>query len=594
MLVCRLCFKRPLLVIVCFLAVYVNLFIIYLIYYSSNDEESHPVHRHDDPQALPRPPGQPLPAGFVSWEAVAEFRARRFRNAAERQAVKGAPGENGWPVQLDSNEQAEADRLFTKETFNVVASNMVALDRLIPDTRDRQCKDIEYPRELPTASVVIVFCNEAPSAVLRTVHSVVNRSPPEYLHEVILVDDFSDRIELGKDLEKKLEKSWPDGIVKLVRAEERLGLIRGKLFGAQVATGDVVIFLDAHCEANKQWLEPLLARIKENRTVVVCPTIDIIDANRLNYNGVGGTSVGGFWWSLHFSWRSLPSSEVQRRKSPVDPMRSATMAGGLLAVDRSFFFEIGGYDPGMDIWGGENLEFSFRTWMCGGSLEFIPCSRVGHIFRPAHPYTFPGRKDTHGLNSKRLAEVWMDEYKRLFYLHRQDIVDKDAGDVSERKALRQRLQCKSFKWYLENIYPEKFIPDENVLAYGMVRNPSTNMCLDTLGQDEKMRFDVGIFSCQGGKSAAEVFSLSKNFELRREEGCLEAFGAERGTVSLSLCYGTGGNQEWHFDRNSGTIVHKSSGKCLDVANVQPGGSVVISTCTGGASQKWEFEHYVAV
>lgn len=51
----------------------------------------------------------------------------------------------------------------------------------------------------------------------------------------------------------ELEKSWPDGIVKLIRAKERLGLIRAKLAGAEVATGDVLIFLDAHCEANQQW-----------------------------------------------------------------------------------------------------------------------------------------------------------------------------------------------------------------------------------------------------------------------------------------------------------------------------------------------------
>lgn len=46
---------------------------------------------------------------------------------------------------------------------------------------------------MPTASVVIVFVNEGWSTLLRTVHSVLNNSPPELIAEIILVDDYSNK-----------------------------------------------------------------------------------------------------------------------------------------------------------------------------------------------------------------------------------------------------------------------------------------------------------------------------------------------------------------------------------------------------------------
>lgn len=47
--------------------------------------------------------------------------------------------------------------------------------------------------------------------------------------------------------------------------EQRSGLIRARLRGAAATKGQVITFLDAHCECTVGWLEPLLARIKEDR-----------------------------------------------------------------------------------------------------------------------------------------------------------------------------------------------------------------------------------------------------------------------------------------------------------------------------------------
>lgn len=54
--------------------------------------------------------------------------------------------------------------------------------------------------------------------------------------------------------------------------------------------------------------------------------------------------------------------------------------------------------------------------MCGGRIEILPCSRVGHVFRPVIPYGFPGgARQTLHQNAMRVAEVWMDQYKKFYY-----------------------------------------------------------------------------------------------------------------------------------------------------------------------------------
>ncbi len=102
-------------------------------------------------------------------------------------------GEMGEAVKVPWHMEDDAKRRWSEHQLNVVASEQVSLNRRLPDVRRPECRDAVYPKRLPKATVIVVFFNEAWSTLLRTVHSVINRSPPSLLTEVLLVDDFSDR-----------------------------------------------------------------------------------------------------------------------------------------------------------------------------------------------------------------------------------------------------------------------------------------------------------------------------------------------------------------------------------------------------------------
>lgn len=70
----------------------------------------------------------------------------------------------------------------------------------------KRCKHWTYPTDLLRTSVIIVFHNEGWSSLLRTVHSVINRTPPEMLEEILLVDDFSNKGKLRPKFSGRL--SW--------------------------------------------------------------------------------------------------------------------------------------------------------------------------------------------------------------------------------------------------------------------------------------------------------------------------------------------------------------------------------------------------
>ncbi|XP_028993189.1 polypeptide N-acetylgalactosaminyltransferase 5 [Betta splendens] len=552
--------------------------------------------RTGSPLPAPEPPGQ-VARGEVNGERVQQETTvgrpgvhkvlSLDATLAPRDA--SAVGQFGQAAQVASDEDAEVRRRWDEGHFNVYLSDKIPLDRAVPDTRPESCAQSLVHDDLPSTSVIFCFVDEVWSTLLRSVHSVLNRSPPHLLKEIILVDDFSSKDNLKEPLDQYMAQ-FPK--VRIVRLKERQGLIRARLAGAAVAKGEVLTFLDSHVECNVGWLEPLLERIYLDRKKVPCPVIEVISDKDMSYMLVDNFQRGIFKWPLVFGWSPLPAEYIKKNNMTIsDPIRCPVMAGGLFSIDKKYFYELGSYDPGLDVWGGENMEISFKIWMCGGEIEIIPCSRVGHIFRGKNPYKFPkDRQKTVERNLARVAEVWLDEYKDLFYGHGyHHLLDKrltDIGNLTEQIELRKRLRCKSFKWYLDNVYPDMVAP--LVKAEGLVFNRGLRKCL----------------AVQGGSLTFETCDLSKQSQhfnytwmkhVRQQEVCVAHRGAGTG-LALQTCHNVEPELRWfHQTSNSATAEHLVAGvashpMCLE-AGPQSDAPRLSQCEPSNAFQKWQFTHY---
>lgn len=224
----------------------------------------------------------------------AELNTNRFNPDAKA-------GQDGDPVFMKPGDEHLSKRLWHANKFNIVASDRIPLNRTLKDVRKPVCKkkfDHLDIQDLPSASVVIVFHNEAWSTLMRTIWSVIDRSPSNLLEEIILVDDSSNRTFLAKDLDRAVQVL--PVTTRIIRMQERVGLIKARLAGAVKAKGQVLVFLDAHCETTQGWLEPLLLRVSESRSTVICPVIDIINDDTFAYTRSFSLHWGAFNWELHF------------------------------------------------------------------------------------------------------------------------------------------------------------------------------------------------------------------------------------------------------------------------------------------------------
>ncbi|XP_052399304.1 probable polypeptide N-acetylgalactosaminyltransferase 8 isoform X2 [Carassius gibelio] len=532
-------------------------------------------------------------------EAVVEHKITKKTEV--KKLYPKSPLFKSWGAGLTEEEQMEAERQFQEFGYNVFLSNRLPLNRTIPDTRDIRCATKSYPTDLPTISVILIYFNEAPSVIKRAIHSIIDKTPALLLKEIILVDDYSSIEDLHLALDEYIElfnKEKP-GLIKKVRHGRQMGLAKARISGWEAATGQVVAILDAHIEVHKDWAEPLLARIKADRTVVLSPVFDKVLFDTMEVKKYNALAQAFDWnlWCMYESFRP----EWYKNKDPSEPGKSPSVMG-ILVAERQFLGEIGVLDEGMTIYGGENVELGIRVWLCGGSIEVVPCSKIAHIERAHKPYSQDLRKPMIR-NALRVAEIWLDEYKSNVNIAWNLPLKNhgiDIGDVSERKQLRNKLKCKPFRWYLENVYPLLDVW-EDIIGYGAVSNKDLNNDLK-----EKFCIDQGpvpgsvpiLFRCHYYKPQhcyynrnGEIYIGGIKSHTYNSNRCLMDPGSGK-TPALHDCKNAkvkGLSIYWDFSQGN-AIKNRNTNRCLEIG--QGADSyyyLILQTCTG---QRWTIQHVI--
>nr|XP_015820921.2 probable polypeptide N-acetylgalactosaminyltransferase 8 [Nothobranchius furzeri] len=501
-----------------------------------------------------------------------------------------------WGDGLPEQEQKEAEALFQIYGYNAFLSNQIPLDRKLPETRHPSCLKKKYPKDLPTISVVLIYINEALSVIKRAVRSIITNTPKHLLKEIVLVDDYSTYNDLGKQLQEYIDHIHEErpGLIKKVWHSQQMGLSQSRITGWEHATADVVAILDAHIEASQGWAEPLLARIKADRTVVVSPVFDKVHYDDLHLEPYISFSHG-FDWELWCMYESF-SPDWIKTGDESQPGKSPSVMG-IFAADRAFLGEIGGLDGGMSVYGGENVELGIRVWLCGGSVEVVPCSRIAHIERAHKPYA-PDLNLSMRRNALRVADIWLDEYKKNVLIAWNLPLQGhgiDTGDVSERRKLREKLKCKPFSWYINNVYPSLERLD-NILGYGVLQNTLfKKYCAD---QGVVPGSIPVLYECHFQQPQLCYYTTdseiiiggikSHNYNNNR---CLVDPGS--GSVpNLQDCKMAQLNHlHMHWDFRQGQAIrNKATNRCLEIAQGETADyQLIIQQCSG---QSWTIQHLV--
>jgi glycosyltransferase involved in cell wall biosynthesis len=406
---------------------------------------------------------------------------------ASAQAVQTIPND---PVYWIADEQ---DDFFERTYFDTTLLKNYRPNKNIRHYFQPVCALYRFDESrLPTVSVIMTLRNEQPGMVSLTVHAILARTPTSLLAEVIIVDDSNEK----NDTELQELQAVSDKVVVLPTSQ-REGCARSRLIGARKASGTVLMFVDSHVEMlSSTWYQHLVLPIVDNPHTIASQQLqymDDVDGHAYRDKKARGSHYGTTNEKFNFGYQSIrfPGYSYEQKPSATEPYEMPFAPGALFAIRADEFWRLGGYDEGLYVWGGENMELSLKIWLCGGRLVQVPCSNTGHMYRvhDAHKWTKdnfdeellaklrvsePGEYRAHGSKKKteimariwlrnniRVAKVWLGEarlfyYKKVFGSKRLppewEKFEKEDDHMLEQILLKEKNKCHDFEWFDQHVF----------------------------------------------------------------------------------------------------------------------------------------------